>query len=89
MNNAVLGETMENIRVYRDIKLVTTEARWNCLQSEPNYDITNFFSKSLLTKLKKTQIFINKPVYVGLSILEINKIAMYEFWYACLKSKFV
>ena len=53
MNNAVLGKIMENIRVYRDIKLVTTEARRNCLQSEPNYHTTNFFSKSLLTKLKK------------------------------------
>ena len=53
MNNAVLGKIMENIRVYRDIKLVTTEARRNCLQSEPNYHTTNSFSKSLLTKLKK------------------------------------
>ena len=37
MHNAVLGETMENVRKQRDIKLVTTERRRNYLVSEPNY----------------------------------------------------
>ena len=36
INNAVFGKTIENMRNYRDIKLVTTEARWNYLVSEPN-----------------------------------------------------
>ena len=48
MNNAVFGKTMENVRKYRDMKLVTTERRRNYLVSEPNYHTTNFFTESLL-----------------------------------------
>ena len=36
MNNSVLGKSMENVRKHRDIKLVTTDRRRNCLVSEPN-----------------------------------------------------
>ena len=46
MNNAVLGKTMENVRKYRDIKLVPTER--NYLVSEPKYHTTNFFAENLL-----------------------------------------
>ena len=81
MNNAVFERTMENVRKYRDIKLVTTERRRNCLVSEPNYHTTKFFTEHLLPikMKKKTEIFMNKPVYSGLSILELSKILMYEF----------
>ena len=57
MNNAVFGRTMENVRKYRDIKLVTTERRRNYLVLEPNYHTTKFFTKNLLaTESKKTHI---------------------------------
>ena len=71
MNNAVFGKkTMENVTKHRDIKLVTTEKRKNYLVSEPNYHTTKFFTKHLLaTETKKTQILLNKPVCLGLSIL--------------------
>ena len=60
MNNAVLGNTMENVRKHRDIKLVTTKRRRNYLVSEPNYHTTKFFTKNLLAiELKKTQITIS------------------------------
>ena len=48
MNNSVLGETMENVRKHRDIKLVTTEKRRNYLVSEQNYRTTKLFSENLL-----------------------------------------
>ena len=38
---------------------------------------------------KKTEILMNKPVYVGLSILESSKILMYEFWYDYVKPRYV
>ena len=80
MNNAAFGKTMENVRKHRDTKLVTTDKRRNKLASEPNYNTTNFFSKKLLvTEVKKIKVKMNKPVYLGLSILNISKTLMYEF----------
>ena len=38
--------------------------------------------------MKKTKVKMNKPVYLGLSILEINKTLMYEFWYDYMKPKY-
>ena len=54
MNNAVFGKTMDSVRKYRDIKLVTTERRRNYLASEPNHHTTKFFTEFLLAiKMKK------------------------------------
>ena len=89
MNNAVFGKTMEIVRKNRDIKLVTTERRRNYLVIEPNYYTTKFFTKNLLAiEMKKTQITINKLVYLGLSILDLNKTVMYDFWYDYVKPKY-
>ena len=89
MNNAVFGKTMENVRKHRDIKLVTTEKRRNRLVSEPNYHTTKCFSENLLAlEMKKTKVKMNKPIYLELSILEISKILMYEFWYDYMKPKY-
>ena len=72
---------MENRRKYRDIKLVTTEKRRNYSASKPNYHTTTFFTENLLaTDMKKTQLLMNKPAYLGLSILDLSKTVMYEFW---------
>ena len=38
--------------------------------------------------MKKTKIKMNKPIYLGLSILEISKILMYDFWYDYMKPKY-
>ena len=73
MNNAVFGKIMENVRKRRDIKLVTKDKRRNRLVSEPNYHTSKWFSEKLLAiEMKKTKVKINKPIYLGLSILEIN-----------------
>ena len=89
MNNSVLGKTMENIRKHRDIKLVTTDKKRSKLVSEPNYHTINLISEGLsIIEMKKTKVKMNKPIYLGLSILEISKILMYEFWYDCMKPKY-
>ena len=89
MNNAVFGITIENVRKHRDIELVTTERRRNYLVSEPNYHTTKFFTETLLAiEMKKTEILMNKPVHLELSILELSKILMYEFWYDYVKPKY-
>ena len=87
MNNSVFGKTMENIRKHRDIKLVTTDK--SKLVSEPNYRTINLIFENLsIIEMKKTKIKMNKPIYLGLSILEISKILMYEFWYDYMKPKY-
>ena len=71
---------MENVRKHRGIKLVTTEEKIIKLVSEPNYQTTKQFSENLLAiEMKKTKLKINKPVYLGMSILNISKTLMYEF----------
>ena len=86
MNNSVYGKTTENVRKHRDIELVTRDKRRNQLVSEPNYHATKYFSEKLLaTEMKKIKVKMNKPVYVGLSILQISKTLMYEFWYDYIK----
>ena len=74
MINAVFKKTLEKVRKHRNIKLVTTERRRNYLVSEPNYDSKIFFIESLLAiEMRKTQILMNKPAYLGLSILDLSK----------------
>ena len=80
INNVVFRKTMENVIKHRDIKLITTERRKNYLVSEPSYHTTKFFREHLLTtEMKKTDTLMNKPVYLGISILELSKILMYDF----------
>ena len=89
MNNSVFGKTMENIRKHRNIKLVTTDRKRSELVSERNYHTINLISEDLsITEMKKTKVKMNKPIYLGLSILEISKILMYEFWYDYMKPKY-
>ena len=80
MNNSVFGKTKENVRNHRDIKLVTTNKKRNKLVSERNYHTTKHFPENLVaTEMKKTKVKMNKPVYLGMSILDSNKTLMYEF----------
>ena len=89
MNNSVFGKTMENIRKQRDIKLVRTDKKRNRLVSEPNCHTMNYISEDLsIIEMNKTKVKMNKPIYLGLSILEISKILMYEFWYDYMKPKY-
>ena len=81
MNNFIFGKTMENVRKHIDIKLVTTDEKRNKLVSEPNYHTTKRFSESLLAiEMKKSKVKMNKPIYLGMPILDISETLMYEFW---------
>ena len=77
MNNSVFGKTIENVRKQRDIKVVTTDEKRNKLVSEPDYYTTKRFSENLLAiELKKTKVKMKKPIYLGMSILDISKMLM-------------
>ena len=89
MNNVVFGKTMENVRKHRDIKLVKTDCKRNRLVSEPNYHTMKLITENLsIIEMKKVKVKMDKPIYLGLSILEISKIIIYEFWYDNMKRKY-
>ena len=89
MNNSVFVKTTENVRKHRDLKLVTTDKRRNPLASEPNYHTTKHFSYNLMViEMKKTKVKMNKSIYFGMSILDVSKTFMYEFWYDYIKPKY-
>ena len=90
MNNAVFGKTMENVRKHHNIKLVKTDKKRNRLVSGPNYRTMKLIDEDLaIIEMKKVKVKMNKPIYLGLSILELSKITMYEFWYDYVKVKYM
>ena len=89
MNNSVFGKTEENLRKHRDIRLVATDRQRSKLVSELNYYSTKYISENLIIiEMKKMEIFMNKPIYLGQAILDISKTRMYEFWYDYIKLKY-
>ena len=66
---------MGNLRKHRDIKLVTTNKERKKIVSEPNYHTTKWFSENLIAiEMNKTKLKMNKPIYLGFSILDLSKI---------------
>ena len=87
MNNSVFGKTMENVRKHRDIKLVTTDVKRTKLVTESNHHTTNS-ENWLAIEMKKTNVKMNKPIYLGMSIFDISKTLPYKFWYDYFKPKY-
>ena len=61
MNNVVFGKTIENVIKHRDMKLVTTERKWNYLVSEPNYHTTKLLTENLLIN-QSINLFVSQIV---------------------------
>lgn len=89
MNNSVFGKTMENIRNRVDIKLITSEKAANKLVSKPNYHHRTIFTENLVAvHMRKTKLLFDKPVYLGMCILDLSKTLMYDFHYNYIKHKY-
>ena len=89
MNNSVFDKTMENIRNRVDVKLVNDEKQAEKLSAKPNFIHCNIFSGDLVAiHMKKTRLVFNKPVYLGMCILDLSKTLMYDFHYNYIKSKY-
>ena len=90
MNNSVFGKTMENIRNRVNIKLVNTKEELKKLAAKPNFKgPPKIFSENLVSvHMKKTSLTMNKPVYLGMCILDLSKTLMYDFHYNYIKRKY-
>ena len=73
MNNSVFDKTLENIRNRVDIRLISSDKIAQKLAAKPNYDHCTIFDENLIAvHMKKTKLYFNKPVYLGMSILKLN-----------------
>jgi hypothetical protein len=96
MNNSVFGKTMENIRHRVDVRLVTDGDKYERLIAKPTYNYTTYFGgeetdenyELAAVHIHKREYTFNKPIYVGVCILEISKIRMYDFHYNVMKKKY-
>lgn len=92
MNNAIFGKSMENVRSRVDIKLKTKwDGRYGAreLIAQPNFKRRTIFDENLAAvEMKQTRIVMNKPISVGMAILDISKVVMYEYYYDFLKPKY-
>ena len=89
MNNSVFGKTMENIRNRTDVRLVNNGEQFKKLVSKPNYESRKIFNENLVSvHMKKTSVTMNKPVYLGMSILDLSKTLMFDFHYKYIKPKY-
>ena len=89
MNNSVFGKTMENIRNRVDVKLVNTEEKFKKLVAKPNFKSRKIFNENLISvHMKKTSLTMNKPVYLGMCILDLSKSLMFDFHYNYIIPKY-
>ena len=80
---------MENIRNRVIIKLVNNRDKAKKLTARPNFKHLNIFCEELIAvHMKKTSLIFNKPVYLGMCILDLSKTIMYEFHYNYIKKKY-
>ena len=89
MVNSFFGKTCENVRNYKDIKLVISETRLKKLTSKPTFHAFKIFHLNLAAvQLRRTTVKLMKPRYIGFSILEISKCLMYSFHYHAVKKRY-
>ena len=89
MNNSVFGKTIENIRKRQNIFLIDNRKQAIKLCNKPNFDRCTIFDKNLIAiHMKKTEVYFNKPVYVGQAILDLSKTLMFDFHYNYIKNKY-
>ncbi|XP_054283625.1 uncharacterized protein LOC129000686 [Macrosteles quadrilineatus] len=89
MNNSVFGKTMENVRNRVDVRLATKEKQVDKWLAQPNFKRRTIFTNQLAAlHMSKTKLLFNKPIYLGMSILDISKTLMYDFHYNVIKARY-
>ena len=88
MNNSVFGKTIENIRKRQNIQLIDDRDKALKLSSLPTFERATIFGENLIAvHMKKTDIYFNKPIYVGQAILDLSKTLMFDFHYNYIQRK--
>ena len=89
MNNCIYGKTIENQKKRSDIRLVTSRREAEPLVNKPHcLDFRAFDESTAAIELRKVICRIDKPFYVGFTVLELSKLHMYRFHYNVIKPKY-
>ena len=89
MNNSVFGKTIENIRKRQNVHIIDNRKMADKLSSKPNFDRATIFDENLIAcHMKKTEVYFNKPIYVGQAILDLSKTLMFDFHYNYIRKKY-
>lgn len=87
--NAVFGKTMENVRAYKTVEIVTSQKRMSKVLKKPHFERAVTFRDNLVAcSVRRTKILLNKPIYIGFSVLDLSKLHMYDFHYNYMKPKY-
>jgi len=89
MNNSVFGKTMENLRKRRNIKLISDSEKFRKYVAKPTFINGIIFNEDLVAVENiKEKLMLNKPIYVGFTILDLSKLLMYDFHYGFVRKKY-
>ena len=89
MNNSVFGKAIENIRKRQNVILLDDKQKVIKLASKPNFERCTIFEENLIANhMKKTEVYFNKPIYVGQAILDLSKTLMFDFHYNYIRQKY-
>ena len=89
MKNSVFGKTMKNLHKRVDVRLVTNEKKLDKLTSKPTFVSSKIFNENLMAVHKvKEMLTLNRPAFVGMCILDLSKMLMYNFHYNYIKKKY-
>ena len=89
MNNSVVGKTLKNIRNRVDIRLISSDKVAQKPAAKPNFDRCTICDENLIAvHIWKTNLYFNKPVCLGMSILDLSYALMYDFHYNYIKIKY-
>ncbi|KAK3106934.1 hypothetical protein FSP39_003319 [Pinctada imbricata] len=89
MNNAVFGKTMENVRNRVDIRLIHTDEKLRKQTAKSSFKRFSIFNEDLVgVELKKVNLKLNKPIYVGFTTLDVSKTLLFRYHYLYMRKKY-
>ena len=89
MNNSVYGKTCENTRKYTNLELVTNKSQLQKYINSPLCSSYKIYGENFAAiQLKPKCVRLDKPRYVGFTVLELSKLLMYQFHYKFMIPKF-
>ena len=89
MNNHVYGKTLQDDKKHMNVKIVSQSKTFEKLVGKPTFHSFKIFHKNLVgIQMKKPIIKLCRPIYLGMTILDLSKVLMYKFHYLYIARKF-